>query len=168
MEKKLENLQQLISKKKDELNLLITSNSSQDQIFMKSVELDIVIAEYLKAVSHYEKENTKLIGKYKDLLEKPFKTEIIEQMKREILEKIEIVSTEELNHFCNNLYVLCLLKIYNVDEQEIIKQLMYRNNLYLHEMKQKGKVLTSDITEIELDFYTKLKNKYLKIIKEKI
>lgn len=168
MERKLEKLQEIISKKKDELNLLITSNSTQDKILMKSIELDMAIAEYLKAVSYYEEKNKKLIGKYKDLLEKPFKVEVVEQMKKEVSESFEAVSTDELNHFCNNLYVLCSLKVHNVDEQEIVKQLMYRNNIYLYEMKQKGKVLTSDIPEIELDFYTKLKDKYLKIIKEKI
>ena len=82
---------------------------------------------------------------------------------KEFVKQVEVsIHQEELNHFCNNLYVLCSLKAYKVEEQEIIKQIMYRNNVFLYEMQQNGKILDSDISNVELKFYTKLKNKYVK------
>ena len=168
MVKELEKLQKEIKKKKDELDLLITNNAKQSNIYMKSLEVDTAIAIYLKATKQYDEENKRLMGKYKNLLEKDYKEEIINMIKKEITNKFEKVSEEELNHFCNNLYVLCSLKAYKVEEQEIIKQIMYRNNVFLYEMQQNGKILDSDISNVELKFYTKLKNKYVKIIKERI
>lgn len=168
MVKELEKLQKEIRKKKDELDLLINNNASQEDIYLKSIEIDSAIAVYLKATRHYDEENKRLMGKYKNLLEKDYKEEIINMIKEDVTDKIEKVSEEELNHFCNNLYVLCSLKAYKVEEQEIIKQIMYRNNVFLYEMQQNGKILDSDISNVELKFYTKLKNKYVKIIKERI
>lgn len=168
MVKELEKLQKEIKKKKDELDLLITNNAKQSNIYMKSLEVDTAIAIYLKATKQYDEENKRLMGKYKNLLEKDYKEEIINMIKKEITNKFEKVSEEELNHFCNNLYVLCSLKAYKVEEQEIIKQIMYRNNVFLYEMQQNGKILDSNISNVELKFYTKLKNKYIKIIKERI
>lgn len=168
MVKELEKLQKEIKKKKDELYLLINNNAKQDDIYIKSVEIDSAIAIYLKAARHYDEENKRLMGKYKHLLEKDYKEEIINMIKQEVYDKFAKVSQEELNHFCNNLYVLCSLKAYKVEEQEIIQQLMYRNNVFLYEMQQNGKILDSDISNVELKFYTKLKNKYVKIIKERI
>lgn len=168
MVKELEKLQKEIKKKKDELYLLINNNASQEDIYLKSIEIDSAIAIYLKATRHYDEENKRLMGKYKHLLEKDYKEEIINMIKQEVYDKFAKVSQEELNHFCNNLYVLCSLKAYKVEEQEIIQQLMYRNNVFLYEMQQNGKILDSDISNVELKFYTKLKNKYVKIIKERI
>lgn len=164
----LEKLRKDIKKKKDELDLLITNNAKQDDIYIKSVEVDTAIALYLKATRQYDEENKRLIGKYKKLLEKDYKEEIINMIKKDVIEKVGNVPNEELEHFCNNVYILCSLKAHKVEEQEIIKQIMYRNNIYLYEMQQKGKIVDSSISKVELKFYTKLKNKYVKIIKERI
>lgn len=164
----LEKLRKNIKKKKDELDLLITNNARQDDIYIKSVEVDTAIALYLKATRQYDEENKRLIGKYKKLLEKDYKEEIINMIKKDVIEKVGNVPNEELEHFCNNVYILCSLKAHKVEEQEIIKQIMYRNNIYLYEMQQKGKIVNSNISKVELKFYTKLKNKYVKIIKERI
>lgn len=164
----LEKLQKEIQKKKDELDLLIANNAKQDDIYIKSVEVDTAIAIYLKATRQYDEENKRLIGKYEKLLEKNYKEEIINMIKKDVIEKVGTVPKEELEHFCNNVYILCSLKAHKIDEQEIVKQVMYRNNIYLHEMQQKGKVVDSNISKVELKFYTKLKNKYVKIIKERI
>lgn len=164
----LKKLQKNIKKKKDELDLLITNNAKQDDIYIKSVEVDNAIAIYLKATRQYDEENKRLMGKYKNLLEKNYKEEIINMIKEEVSDKFAKESDEELNHFCNNVYVLCSLKAHKVEEQEIIKQIMYRNNVFLYEVQQNGKILDSDISNVELKFYTKLKNKYVKIIKERI
>lgn len=164
----LEKLRKNIKKKKDELDLLITNNARQDDIYIKSVEVDTAIALYLKATRQYDEENKRLIGKYKKLLEKDYKEEIINMIKKDVIEKVGNVPNEELEHFFNNVYILCSLKAHKVEEQEIIKQIMYRNNIYLYEMQQKGKIVNSNISKVELKFYTKLKNKYVKIIKERI
>lgn len=164
----LEKLQKEIQKKKDELDLLITNNAKQDEIYIKSVEVDTAIAIYLKATKQYDEENKRLIGKYEKLLEKDYKEEILNMIKKDVIEKVGNLPKEELEHFSNNVYVLCSLKAHKIDEQEIVKQVMYRNNIYLHEMQQKGKILDSSISKVELKFYTKLKNKYVKIIKERI
>ena len=167
-DKIIKNHKKEIQKKKDELDLLIANNAKQDDIYIKSVEVDIAIAIYLKATRQYDEENKRLIGKYEKLLEKNYKEEIINMIKKDVIEKVGTVPKEELEHFCNNVYILCSLKAHKIDEQEIVKQVMYRNNIYLHEMQQKGKVVDSNISKVELKFYTKLKNKYVKIIKERI
>jgi len=164
----LEKLQKEIQRKKDELDLLIANNAKQDDIYIKSVEVDNSIAIYLKATRQYDEENKKLIGKYEKLLEKDYKKELLDMIKKDVIDKIGKVSEKELNHFCNNIYVLCSLKAHNIEEQEIVKQIMYRNNIYMYEIQQSGKILDSDISHVELKFYTKLKNKYVKMIKKRI
>ena len=169
MVEELKKLQNNIKKKKDELDLLITKNANENDIFLKSVEIDNAIAIYLKATKQYEDENKRFLGKYKNLLEKNYKDEIISMIRKDILEKTHRLSEEELNHFCDNVYVLCSLKAYNIEEQEILKQVMYRNNLFLYEMQQKNVDICNNTTfTLDLRFYTKLKNKYVKIIKERI
>lgn len=165
----LEELRNEIQEKKNELDLAITNNSPQDVIYMNSINVDNAIAKYLKVTTKYEKENRKLMAKYKNILEKEYTEEILASMTKEVSDEIKDISEDELNHFCNNVYVLCSLKAYNVEEQEIIKQLMYRNNVYLYEMQQKGKVLNNtDISNVKLNFYTYLKDKYIRIIKERM
>ena len=100
-------------------------------------------------------------------MEKNYKDEIISMIRKDILEKTHRLSEEELNHFCDNVYVLCSLKAYNIEEQEILKQVMYRNNLFLYEMQQKNVDICNNTTfTLDLRFYTKLKNKYFSIIKK--
>lgn len=165
----LEKLRNEIQEKKKDLDLAITNNSPKDVIYMKSINVDNAIAKYLKATTKYENENKRLMAKYKEILEKEYKEEILALMTKEVSDEIKDISEDELNHFCNNVYVLCSLKAYNVEEQEIIKQLMYRNNVYLYEMQQKGKVLNNtDISNVKLNFYTYLKDKYIRIIKERM
>lgn len=165
----LEKLRKEIQEKKNELDFAIINNSPRDVIYMKSINVDNAIAKYLKATTKYENENKRLMAKYKKILEKDYKKEIVDLITQEVSDKIKDISEDELNHFCNNVYVLCSLKAHNVEEQEIIKQLMYRNNVYLYEMQQKGKVLNNtNISNVKLDFYTYLKDKYIKIIKERM
>lgn len=109
-----------------------------------------------------------LLNKYKELIEKDYKNEIINKMKNDVKGKLKDMSKEELEHFCNNLYVLCILKVNNINEQEIINQLMCRNNIFVYEMEKENKMFYNYYFDIELDYYTKIKNKYLKIIKEMI
>ena len=69
----LEKLQKEIQKKKDELDLLIANNAKQDDIYIKSVEVDTAIAIYLKATRQYDEENKRLIAKYEKFIEKNYK-----------------------------------------------------------------------------------------------
>lgn len=168
MGKNLEKLRKDIEKQKDELNLLITQNAKADVIYMKSIDVDTAIAVYLKATKEYDEENKRFLGKYQHLIDKDYKEEIIKMIREDVKDKFDNMQEDELNHFCTNVYFMCSLKANKVEEQEIVKQMMYRNNIFMHEMQQKGKIIDSNPSKIELKFFTKLKNKYVKIIKERL
>ncbi len=96
------------------------------------------------------------------------KQEILSLMKKDILRNIENINATELIQLSSNLFTLCLLKAQCVDNQTIINELMNRNALFLNSMQTKGAKISTENYNVEIELYTKLKNKYIKIIKSYI
>lgn len=142
------NLQNQMEKKRKELEDAISNNLPYSDILVKSQELDVIIAEYMNAAENNPRE--KIITLIKEDLKKIFK----------------ITNLKELEHASNNLFTLCYLKVNNVPEQEIANQMMNGDRIFHKEME--GQDLTMDSSGVSLDEYSKLVDKYIKIMKERM
>lgn len=161
-------LKKVIAKKRDLLNLAIKNNETQDAIYEKSVAVDDAIAEYIKAEQYFNSERERLMNNYADILNTPFKNEVLNQIKSEVLETFSKISKKELDHFSNNVYVYAVMQAHNIEKNKIFAQLNHLNNLYFDEMQEDGNIKNSVITEKNLNYYKAINKKYLDIIKEKL
>ena len=168
MENKQKELQNEISEKRIALDSAIANNESKEEIYKVCGELDKAIAEYLNYSKTNDEEDKRLLGKYRNIIEQEYKNEIIELIKNDVKKNFTNILDEELNHFCNNVYIFSVLRANNVKEEEILKQIMYRNNLFQYEMAQKGKEIKPNNPKVAEDYYIKLINKYEKIIEERM
>ncbi len=109
------------------------------------------------------------MDKYNDLIETPFKNEIIEQIKSEVRLKYPSMVVKELIHFSTNVYIYATLIVNNIPEQEIVKQIMCLNNQFFNATQNDDKIIINKETEKPtLEYLKYLKNKYVKIIMERI
>lgn len=161
----MKKIKENVERRKDELNLAIENNESKEVIYQKSIAADDAIAEYIKAQRFIE-QCKKRIEKYNNILEQPYKNEVIEMIKKDVRKKIKYIKSNELQHFCNNVYILTCLKVHDIEEQEIMSLLLCRNNIFLCE--NSINLRENDYSSKELSFYSYLKNKYIKVIKSKI
>ncbi|MCI8310290.1 Spo0E family sporulation regulatory protein-aspartic acid phosphatase [uncultured Clostridium sp.] len=159
MTEKLRELNEKIIKKRNELDSSIENNKDGDVIYKISVELDDLIAEYIK----YENQK-KILDKYNDILNNPYKREIINEIKKDVKKQAENISDFELECYCNNVYLYTCLKANGISNDEIAKQILYRNNMVAENLEGSE---NSNI-DIDLKFNTDISNKYYKIIKEKL
>ena len=104
MEEKLKALKKLIEEKRKELDLAIETESDKQSIYQRSIELDNLIAEYIK----YENQKA-ILEKYDYILNNPYKEQIINAIKNDVRKEIKDISNYELECYCNNIYVLLLL-----------------------------------------------------------
>ena len=148
-----------ITKKRDELNNAINDELDKNIIYQHSIELDMLVAEYLKNIKQQEQ-----YEKYKDILNKEFKDEILERIREDVRDKIKDMSDTELEYYCNNIYIYACLKVNNINDNEIIKQLMYRN-IIIEEDSEKSKI---EAVNLPIEFNNYIVNKYCKIIKCKL
>lgn len=102
---------------------------------------------------------------YRKKLNKPFRKEIISQIKREVKKDFSKIKGKELNHFCNNVYVYAMLVACDVDKQEIAEYILYLNNKYVDQNKI---VEDNELNCTNISYLKKLYKKYIKIIKERI
>lgn len=109
-----------------------------------------------------------MLKDYSELLDKTFRTEITSKISQEVKKDFPNVNERELRHFSNNVYIFATLKAYNIKEQDIIDQLVYLNNQYFDEMQENGEIMNSKINCVNVDYLTRLNEKYRKIIKNKI
>ena len=79
-------------------------------------------------------------------------------------DKIKDMSDTELEYYCNNIYIYACLKVNNINDNEIIKQLMYRN-IIIEEDSEKSKI---EAVNLPIEFNNYIVNKYCKIIKCKL
>lgn len=168
MENDVIKLHDEIAKVEKELDRLVENGEEYDKLYEQSIVTDKVIARYLKARKHLEEERKKLIDKYKDELNSPYKEEIISQIQSEVKKDYPDVGEIELDHFSNNVYIYATLSAYKIDNYEIIKQLMYLNNVYFENMKENGEIIDSRIDNNNLKYLENLNKKYLKIMEERI
>ena len=168
MEYDIKKLYNDITDVENELNRLVENGEEYNKIYEQSVVTDKVIAKYLKAKQYLEQERGRILKDYSNLIDTPFKDEIISQIRQEVKCKFPNVQEKELNHFSNNVYIYGMLIVCGIKEQEIVEQLLYLNNKYFEENQKKGIIIDSKIECNDLSYLTELKEKYIKIIKEKI
>lgn len=168
MENGLIKLRKEIKEKRDALDFAIDNNSSREDVIKIGKQLDDIIAKYLKESEKDETQKNKYIGKYINIIETDYKDEIINMVKIDIKDILDYMIDEEQEHFCNNVYIYSVLKANNINEEEILKQIMYRNTIFLHDMEQRGIELTPSIPKLVEDYYIKLIDKYEKIIKKRM
>lgn len=168
MENDVIKLHDEIVKVEKELDRLVENGEEYDKLYEQSIVTDKVIARYLKAKKHLEEERKKLIDKYKDELDSPYKEEIISQIQSEVKKDYPDVGEIELDHFSNNVYIYATLSAYKIDKHEIIKQLMYLNNVYFENMQENGEIKDSKIDNNNLKYLENLNKKYFKIMEERI
>lgn len=160
-------LEQDVEKIEKELIKFAEDEIEYTKIFEKYIVKEKVILKYMKAKKYLEQERSKLLKDYNILLDKPFKKEIILQIKQEVKEKFIQVKEPELNHFANNVYVYTTLLANCIAERDIVKQLLYLNNKFFYEFQEDGIIEDSKIN-CDLDFLKNLSQKYISIIKEKV
>ena len=68
-----------IIKQRDKLHTSINESSNESVIYQNSIELDMLIEEYLKNIKQQEE-----FEKYKDILNRDFKDEILEQIREDV------------------------------------------------------------------------------------
>ena len=169
MENDIKKVQDKINKARKEMDLAIANNEDYDIIYKKSVYIDKIILEYLDAEKKLYKERSKLMDKYNNLIETPFKNEIIGKIRSEVRLKYHSMGIEELLHFSTNVYIYATLIVHNIPEQEIVNQLMFLNNKFLNATKNDDEIIINRETEQPtLEYLKYIKDKYMKIIREKI
>lgn len=166
--KSLIELQKNIDEKKKILNLSVENDESQDVLYQKSVDTDEAIAEYMKAVQYYKEEREKIINLHGDIINTPFKDEIIKQIETDVLKRYPNISRKEIKHFSSNVYIYAILIANNVDKFKLVAVINNLNCIYAEEWQEDGIVQDSVIHEINTDFYKALNKKYLEIVKEKL
>lgn len=118
-------------------------------------------------VSRYLKKEASLNFKYiyKKFFSKRQRKEIIYQIKLDLVKRNIDISSIELEVLSNNIYDFCCLMVHKISPDEIIKYITYKNNYYCNKLSYKDKNIILD--NQMLKNFTELKNKYIKILKEK-
>lgn len=166
--KSLIELRKNIDEKKNILNLSVENDEPQDVLYQKSVDTDEAIAEYMKAVQYYKAEREKIINLHGNIINTPFKNEIINQIENDVLKRYPNISRKELKHFSTNVYIYAILIANNVDKFKLVAVINNLNCIYAEEWQENGIVQNSVIHEVNTDFYRALNKKYLEIVKEKL
>jgi len=166
--KSLVELQNSIDLHREILHLSIKGEEPKEIILQKSKELDNVIAEYIKAERYFITEREKIIDRQRKFIDAPFKDEVIDQIKCEVLKRYEGITSKELEHFSTNVYIYSVLFAHNVDKLKVGAILNNLNCLYVEKWQEDGIVKDNVINEVTPDYLKKIHKKYLKIIKEKL
>lgn len=155
------------TKENYELNSSTYNKEKASKISNFNKTIDESIVSYIKATAPY---NEEILTKYQDIIEQNYQSKIMEMIKKDVVKHFSNMKDYELNYFCKNVFILCSLKAYNINEPLIVKILMYVNNLFLAEfqsIEKYGEITNKFDDNINecLDYCTELTNKYIKIIK---
>ena len=169
MKNDIEKIQKKIDKARKEMNLSIENNEDYSIIYEKSLYIDKIIIEYLDEERKLEKKKKKLMCKYDNLIETPFKNEIIGKIRSEVRLKYPSMGIDELLHFSTNVYIYAVLIVHNVSEHKIVKQLIFLNNKFFNTTQNNDEIIINrEMAEPTLEYLKYIKDKYEKIIKERI
>ena len=173
MKKDIRKIQKKIEKERAVLNSFFETDSidiSSTEIYNQSTKLDNIISEYINTQAELYEERSAIMYKYNEILNQPYRAEITGEIRKEVRLDNPNVGIKELEHFSNNVYVYCCLLAHNIPEQEIVNQLLFLNNKYFEQIKTEEPATPEGASKITntLEYLTNLKNKYLKIIKERI
>lgn len=165
----IKEVQAKIDKARKDMDLAIENNEDYKKIYEKSIYIDKIILEYLDAENKLENERRKLMDKYDNLIETSFKNEIIGKIRSEVRLKFPSMGIDELLHFSTNVYIYATLIVHKVPEQEIVKQLMFLNNKFFNATQNNDEIIINrEMNEPTLEYLKYIKDKYVKIIKERI
>ena len=159
MKDKLKLLKEQIEEKRKELDLAIDKGLDAKSIYQINIELDNLIAEYIK----YERQGA-ILEKYDYILNNPYKEQIISGIMNDVRKEIKNISDYELECYCNNVYVYACLRAYKISEDEIAKQILCRNNIAAEKLESSK----CNHIRISKKFNTNISTKYYGIVKEKI
>ncbi len=169
MKSNIKKVQDKIDKAKEELDLAIKNNEDYSKILEKSAYIDKIILEYLDAETNLKKERRNLMNKYENLIETPFKNEIIGKIRSEVRLKYPGMGIKELLHFSTNVYICATLFAHKVPEQEIVNELLILNNNFFNATQNDDEIIINrKMEQPTLEYLTYLKEKYVEIIKERI
>jgi len=88
---------------------------------------------------------------------------IIDQIKLDLEKNCTDITLFELEILSNNIYEFCCLMVHHVLPEEIGKYIIYKNNYYNSRLFKEDTKINLD--DNSLKYFTKLKNKYIRIIK---
>lgn len=173
MNSKIQEIRDKIEIERNILNSFFEDDSidiSSTEIYNQSVKIDNLITEYFEAQSELDKERGIIMYKYEKLLNQPFKHEIIGNIRTEVRKDNPNIGIKELEYFSINVYIYTCLLAHGIKEQDIIEQLIYINNNYFDEIKEEEPVTPEGKSKVtnSLEYLKNLKEKYTKIIKERI
>ena len=173
MKKDIRKIQKKLEKERAVLNSFFETDSidiSSTEIYNQSTKLDDIISEYINTQAELYEERSSIMDKYNEILNQPYRAEITGEIRKEVRLDNPNVGIKELEHFSNNVYVYCCLLAHNIPEQEIVNQLLFLNNKYFEQIQTEEPATPEGASKItnKLEYLTNLKNKYLKIIKERI
>lgn len=165
----IKEIQKKINQATKELDLAIANGEEYDEIVKISQKVDKIIMDYLYAENDLKEQEKELLAKYNDLIETPFKNEVIGEIRKEVRLKYPAIGIKELLMFSTNVYILTTLLAHNVPEQDAIDQLIFLNNKFFNIMQNQDDVVVNrEMTNFTLDYLTYIKDKYIKVIKERI
>lgn len=169
MGNKINEVQKKIDDAREKMDLAIANGDDYSKILKISTNIDQIINEYLATETNLIDKRRNLMTKYDDLIETPFKNEIIGQIRTEVRQKYHAMGIQELLHFSTNVYIYSILKAHNIPEQEIVDQLMFLNNKFLDVTKNDNEIVIGrEMEQPTLEYLTYIADKYAKIIKERI
>ena len=169
MGNKINEVQKKIDDARKKMDLAIANGDDYSKILEISTNIDQIINEYLATETNLIDKRRNLMTKYDDLIETPFKNEIIGQIRTEVRQKYHAMGIQELLHFSTNVYIYSILKAHNIPEQEIVDQLMFLNNKFLDVTKNDNEIVIGrEMEQPTLEYLTYIADKYAKIIKERI
>lgn len=166
--KSLIELQNSINLHRDILHLSIKGNEPGDVVLEKSKALDEVIAEYIRAERYFKTEREKIINLHADIINTPFKDEVLDQIKCDVLKRYAGITSKELEHFSSNVYINAVLFANNVHKFKVVAVINNLNCLYAEAWQEDGIVKDSVIKEETTDYLKAINKKYLEIVKEKL
>ena len=94
------------------------------------------------------------------------KIDVLKMMRKDIKMQFKNIDEQELNQISNNLFILCLAKINNLTDQEIVDKIMENNRIFIKAMEEQGKMISTKNFDVKSDIYKILQEKYIKIIKD--
>lgn len=150
--------------------ILDIKNSKDINIYIeKMAYIEKIVLNYLDENGELENERRNLINKYENLLETPFKHEIIGQIRTEVRLKYPAMGIEDLLLFSINVYTFATLKVHKVPDQEIINKIITVNNEFLNILQNQDNIIIDrEMEQPTLEYLQSLISKYKKIIKERI
>lgn len=169
MKSKIKIIQKRIDDARKEIDLAIENGEDYSTIYKKSIYVDKIINEYFATKTNLENKRKNLMNKYDNLIETSFKNKIIGQIRSEVRKRYPAMGINELLLFSTNVYIYATLIVHKIPEEKIVNQLIFLNNKFFNATQNDDNIIVNrEMTQSTLEYLTFIKNKYIKIIRERI